>query len=622
MAAPSYTTDLSTFNLAEASGTVEELTGTTVLYNYGGTPVNNDTDDVIQGSYHASATAKQSAGQLASIAFDYGSGVTIPTDGAFFLWHKFDAGGILDTYANGGVRACVGSSVTAFKVWKIAGRDVVPFPYGGWRNYAVNPTLTADYTEGSPTSTLQHVGMAIMTTASGPSKGNAHKLDAVRYGRGEFRVNGGEAANYATFAGMAAKNDANNATDGYNRWGLLQAVAGGYLWKGLMTLGYTRAVDFRDSNTNVFIDDTRKVTVAFNKIEIRQAGSRVDWTGISFICTNPSTTASKGRLEVVDDCDVNIASCTFVDMDTFIFKATSDVLNSIFRRCNTITANDAKFAGTIFDSASVAADTSQLVWDVATNPSIDLTGCSFIKGANAHHAIEFGTNSPTSMTLTNMTFTGFNASNGQNDSVLHFKRTTGTVTVTLSGTNQPSYKSDGATIEFVSSTRTVKVIVLSVGGVVAGANVILMAAAGGPFPYDATVTITRSGTTATVSHTSHGMANNDQVLISGITDKIEDNGVHTITKINDNSYSYTTTDSGSINYTGTIKSTFVFLKGIADQGTDGNEISMQRPIPSTQPVSGWARKSTSAPFYKQGAIGGSVSATADTTFSPVLVADD
>jgi hypothetical protein len=118
------------------------------------------------------------------------------------------------------------------------------------------------------------------------------------------------------------------------------------------------------------------------------------------------------------------------------------------------------------------------------------------------------------------------------------------------------------------------------------------------------------------------MATNDTVLIAGITDKTEDNGVHTITKISDNSYSYTTTDSGSTSYTGTIKSTFVFLKGIANSGTDSNEISMQRTIPSTQPVTGWARKSTSAPYYKQGAINGNVLSTGDTTFSPVLIADD
>jgi hypothetical protein len=625
VAAPSYTSDLSTFNLAENSGTVEELTGTTVLYNYGGTPVINDTDDIIQGSYHASAAAKQSAGQCASIAYDYGSGVTIPTDGAFLIWHKFDAGGLLDFYANGGVRVCVGSSVTAFKVWKIAGKDVTPFPYGGWKNYALNPTVSTDLTtEGSPTSTLQHVGMAIMLTGAGPSKGNPHKMDAIRYGRCEARMNGGDVSNgYATFAGFAAKNDANDATNGYNRWGLIQAVAGGFLWKGLMTLGYSSAVDFRDSNTNVFIDDTRKVTAGFNKIDIRQATSRIDWTNVNFICTNPSTTTSKGRLEVVDDADVNLSYCTFTDMDTFIFKSNSAVLNSTFRRCNTITANDADFSYTLFDAASVAADTSQLVWDVNSDPNNDLDNCTFIKGANAHHAIEFGTTSPTTMTLTNVIFSGFNASNAQNDSAIHIKRTTGTVTITITGGTSPSYKTAGAAVVIVTSSRTVKAIAQLADGTRIGLARVLLrtaATASGGFPYDATVTITNSSTTATVSHTAHGMATNDKIQITGAS-LSQNNGVFAITKISDDSYSYIMASAPGSNPTGTIKATFVFLEGETNntEGATKGEISMSRAIGANQAVTGWARKASSN--YKQGPLSGTVLTTGDLTLVAILSPD-
>jgi|GEM_PF-1812576 len=615
MTAPAYETDLSIFNLAENTGTVEELAGTTVAYNAGGTPVNNDTDDIFQGNYHASAAAAQKSG-VGSIAFDYGSGVTVPTNGAFFIWHKFDAGALLDTIENGGVRACVGSSTAAFKAWKISGKNAPPYPTGGWYNHAIDPTLTPDYTEGSPSSTLQHVGMAILMTAAGPSKGQPHKVDGVRFGRGEARIRYGDGTNgYATFSGFAAANDAIGA-----RWGLIQAVPGGYQWKGLMTLGYSNAVDFRDSNAAIFVQECRKVSSAFNKIEIRQATSRVDWTGINITCTSPSTTASKGALEVIDDCDVNFSGCTFTDMDTFIFKAASDVLASVFRRCNTITANDAKFAGTLFDSPSVAADTSALVWDVNTDPNTDLNGCTFVKGANAHHAIEFGLNSPTSMTLTNVILTGFSASNNVNDSALHFKRTSGTVTLTISGGTAPSYRSDGATIVIVTSSRTVKAVVQTADGTKIGSARVLLktaAAASGGFPYDATVTITNSGTTATVSHTSHGMLTNDKVVISGAS-LAANNGVFTITKTGDNSYTYDMASSPGSDPTGTIKCSFVFLEGLTDTG---GEISMSRAIGANQNVVGWARKSSAAPYYKTGPLSGVISTAADTTLTAILSLD-
>lgn len=614
MAAPSYTTDLSTLNLAENSGTVEELTGTTVLYNYGGTPVNNDTDDIIQGSYHASAAAKQSSGQLASIAFDNGSGVTVPSGGAFLLWHKFDAGGILDTYSNGGVRVCVGSSVTAFKAWKIAGRDVVPFPYGGWKNYALDPTVSADYTEGSPTSTLQHVGMAIMLTAAGPGKGNPHKLDAVRYGRCEARMNGGDGSNgYATFTGFAAKNDANDATNGYNRWGLIQAVGGGVLWKGLMTLGYSSAVDFRDSNVIVFIDDTRKVGSGFNKIEIRQSGSRVDWTGISFICISPSTTASKGALEVIDDCDVNIASCLFQDMDTLIFKGTSDIQSSIFRRCGLVTQNGAIFNGCKFDAPSGAVG-------LLSDDLNDIDNTTFISDGSGH-AIELTTaHAGTSKTLTNVFFSGYGSA-GTTDAAI-YNNSQGAVTITISGGDTPTIRNGtNASTTVVTSARTIKVVAQKADGTkIASARVLLKvtATASGGFPYNVTVTIANSGTTATVTHTGHGLATNDKVQITGAS-HWQNNGVFSITKINDDSYSYTLPSAPGSNPTGTIKCSYVFLEGLTDSN---GEISMSKAIGANQSVGGWARKSSAAPYYKEGPLAGAVSTSGDTTLTAILSPDE
>ncbi len=608
--APSYTTDLSIYDSCEAVTGWSEATGSG--WEQGGTPV-FETDYFIAGNGCIAAPCTKTG--VATI-IKAGSGITVPTDGAVFIWQYMGAPNAIDTFDNGGLRVIIGSGLAAFKGWKSGGKDFAPYPYGGWRCAPIDPTLTADYTIGGGGSgTLSHIGSAA-SLLSAVARGNMHGVDFVRYGRGESRMSGGESGNYATFAGFAAQNDS-------NRWGLIQVAAGGFLWQGLMTLGYSSAVDFRDSNTMIMIADTRRVTAVFNKIEIRQSGSRVDWTNINFLCLGPLTTASKGRLEVVDDCDVNLSGCVFTDMDTFIFKASSDILNCVFRRCNTITANNAKFAGTLFDLASVAADTSQLIWDVNTNPSSDLAGCTFTKGTNAHHAIEFGLNSPTSITLTDMTFTGFNASNNQNDSVLHIKRTSGTVTITLSGTNQPSYKSAGAGVEFVSDTRTVKVIVQTAGGTrIGNANVFLATAESGNLPYNASVTIDNEGTTATVSHTAHGMSTNDKVWIQGAS-LDANNGVFTITKINDNSYSYTMGSSPGSDPTGTITATFVYLKGLTDDGgeTDG-EISMQRPIPGTQLANGWARKSSSAPYYKTGPINGDVVSTGDTTFTAILGPDE
>jgi hypothetical protein len=611
MATAVYATDLATFDLAEAATAWAEPTASG--WTLGAAPGTADTENVIQGTY--SIPKAFNATGVGGMLANFGSGPTIPTDGGIFYWFFWASPATLDSEANGGIRAVVGSALNAIKAWKVGGKDT--YTYGGWVNIAVDPTISYDYVSGSPTN-YQYAGICV-NNLNAITKGSPFVHDAIRYGRGELRVNGGDLANgYATFVGMAAKNDANDAGAGYNRWGLFQATLGVYLWKGLLTLGYTSAVDFRDANRAILIENTKKVGANFNKIEIRQASSRVDWTSISITALG---TVSKGRLEVVDDCDVNFSSCVFTDMDTFIFKATSDVLACVFRRCNTITANDAKFAGTLFDAASVAADTSQLIWDVNTDPNTDLNGCTFVKGANAHHAIEFGTTSPTSMTLTNVTLTGFNAANAANDSAIHFKRTTGTVTLTITGGTSPSYKTAGATIVIVTSSRTIKAIAQKADGTkIQSARVFLKTAAtaSGGFPYNATVTITNSGTTATVSHTAHGMLTNDKVVISGAS-LPANNGVWTITKTTDDAYTYTMGSSPGSNPTGTIKCSFVFLEG----ETDGSgELSMSRAIGANQTVIGWVRKSSAAPYYKEGPLGGTVSSGGDSTFTAVLSPDE
>lgn len=602
MAAPSYTTDLSTLNLAENSGTWVEMTG----YVAGGTPDITDTDNEIQGTYHVSSTTKTG---LNSIVCNNGSGVTIPTDGAFLIWFAFGAPGLLDSFVNGGVRAIVGSALGDFKAWKVGGADCPPDPYGGWRNLPVNPTLTADYTAGSPSSTLQFIGIGINLPVAAPAKGQPFCVDAIRYGRCEARINGGEAANYATFAGFAALNDASTA-----RWGLIQAVAGGFQWKGLMTLGYTSAVDFRDSNVLVFVQDSRKVTSGFNKIEIKQAGSRVDWTGVSFTCVAPSTTASKGSLAVIDDADVNFDGCAFTDMDAFTFLGNSTILNSIFRRCGLVTQGGAVFNGCLFDKPSGAVG-------LLSDDLNDIDNCDFISDGTGH-AIELtAAHSGTSKTLTNVSFTGYAGSDGSTGNEAIKNNSGGAVTITIDGGTSPSVYNVGAsTTTIVTSARTIKVVAQTADGTkIQAARVLLKvsADASGGFPYDDTVTIVNSGATATVTHNSHGMATNDKVQISGAS-LAANNGVFVITWISANSYSYTMASSPGSNPTGTIKCNYVFLSG----DTDSNgEISMSRAIGANQLVIGWARKSSGAPYYKQGSLAGQVVTTGNLTLTAVLSPD-
>lgn len=628
MAQGSYTTDLTTLTQNETNTGMAEPTA--VGWTFLNVVTSAETDYFIQNVACTSATIKVGIGAL---LYNNGAGFTIPTDGAVFCWAYFWAPGVLAVESSGGARQVIGSSLADFYYVNHLGSD--SWLYGGWQCFAMaDPgAITTDTQVGTPTATRQYTGWAYNAPTAVPGKGNPYGIDAIRYGRGTLQITDGDATEYGTFAAAAEFNDKNSTAartgftlldSGYHRLGLFQYQDGSYKWQGHFLMGIAAtAVDFRDSNRLIFVLNTKHVTANFNLFEVRNATSRVDWTGISIVALG---TVSRGRFLATDNADINLDTCTFTDMDTFNFLAATSALNCVFRRTNAVTAPGSNLTGSTFDSPTVAADASAVIWNVATDPTGLLDNTTFIKGTNAHHAIEFGTSSPLSMTISGVTFTGFTNTVGSSAAPLYIKRTSGTVNITATGCTgitADGYKSDGAAVVITTSSRTVKVTVLSASGAaVTESNVFLRAASGGPFPYQVSVSISNSGTTATVTHTSHGLADNDQVIIKG-ADYALNNGVFTIDVTGASTYTYTMGSPPGDGSAGAgTTSTFVFLKGLANGGAGSNEISMSRSIPSTQPVAGWARKSTSSPRYKTGSIAGNVSATADTSFTAVMILDE
>lgn len=226
MAAPDYTTDLTTLHACDAaSASQTEPTGFTI-----GTITLPETDFFIHNTGCLSKNQNSTGGNGA--IYNTGAGQTIPTDGAFFAWFIFSAPNALAAQASGGIQMFIGSATSAFRQYYVRGSDT--YAYGGWTCVPVNPTVTPDTSTGTPTTTYQYFGVGVNCPSFAPTKGQAFGLDVIRIGRGEARFKQGDSTNgYCTFSGFAAQNDALA-----NRWGLIQAIAGGYQWQGLMNLGY------------------------------------------------------------------------------------------------------------------------------------------------------------------------------------------------------------------------------------------------------------------------------------------------------------------------------------------------------------------------------------------------
>lgn len=551
MAAPVYATDLTLLDDAADS------TGWTAVGG-GGALASGETDFFVEGSAclsKATAATWDTAGTARGGAlYNNGSGVTIPTAGCFIAWCYWWAPNALATQTNGGMELNVGNSTTAYYGFYVGGSDNPEL--GGWQPFVCDPNETAQRsrTAGAPSGTWQYFGyQANLGVAVSIGKGNPWGIDVIRYGRGELRCTNGDVTNgYASFGGSSPDAGAaaydNSST---RRWGLLTPERGAFYQQGLFLMGLAgTAVDFRDSNRIVFIRNTPRVNTAFNGFEIRNASSRVDWTNINVTALG---TQSRGTFTVTDNADVNLDTCVFTDMGTFTFLANTSALNCTFRRTDTITAPGSILTGSVVDSSRVAADASAVIWNVNLDPDGELDNMTFVKGTNAHHAIQLGASAPATVTFRGITFTGFNASNAQNDSVIQLADTGSNRAWTINavgctGTVSVKKTRAGDTFTVIQDPVTYTVLVTTTSGTpIQNARVYVTAAAGGP---------NSVGT----------------VIISGLTD----------------------------------------VNGL---------ISDTRTYASDQPVTGWARKASGAPYYKEGLIAATIDSVSGASTTVQLILD-
>jgi len=198
---------------------------------------------------------------------------------------------------------------------------------------------------------------------------------------------------------------------------------------------------------------------------------------------------------------------------------------------------------------------------------------------------------------------------------------TGTLTIRNSGTsNFDSTKTstpNGGTINVINTAQlNITVKDINTSNVISNAFVFILADTGGPLPVDDTVTITRSDTTATVTHTTHGLVTNNKVLIKGANQN-EYNGIKTISVVDSNTYTYTVSGNPSSPATGTITSTAVIISGTTDEN---GQIIGEIDFTSDQPVTGYARKASSSPFYKTGNYSGVIKSNG--TITTILLIED
>lgn len=471
-----YATDLTVLTACDAVTGWSELPSP---HASGASPA-ADTENYFHNSISVSQATGQATGTGAGIQFDNGSALTwtATSNWVVMVWAYYAAPTNLTSWSTGGLRLGIGSADNNGDIYNAMGNDFGSYPYGGWQNTAIDPEFaTPDATIGTGGGSYQNFIVLPNITAK-ITKGSPLAVDVLRYGRGELQVTG----TGSTFSGMATAND--NATTG--RWGLFQASGGGYLYKGLMSLGLTgTSVTFSDSNKSIRIEDTPRVLSGFNKIEINNASSSVTLTSISFQGVETSITGSvpvsAGDFEVIDNATVDISGCSFTDMGTFIFNDganPNDIDVSTFRRCGLVTQGGANITGTLFEDADSTIALS--VDDISV-----VTGNTFNSGGTGH-AVDLGTIAASTTISWDNSDSGFAATDGAtgNETILVNYTDTGsalTINVAAGATTPTIYNTGAGTVTVVAGQVTLTITVKDINdsSLLEDARVYVTAAAGG-----------------------------------------------------------------------------------------------------------------------------------------------
>jgi hypothetical protein len=548
-------------------------------------------------------------------------------------------GGTADTHANGGfgIIAADDLATDSFGTWYVGPQAG---SLAGWEYFVRDPESDFDaVTAGSGSWTLtgnpaqlsgvDGIGVRWKVTNTVMGASDNAWMQSMSIGVG-YRITGSD----AVFSEISDYEET-------NRYGALQTKSGTLFPLCKIRIGTPSGAGnttFTDSGFNVTwqgqtqSDGTTKATaIGFYGVYADEGTGTTDIT-----LSNGSLAAASPEEFDIDFSGVNSVTATNLNADRArvitLDSAVSWNGGTIKNSGQIDAGNGADLSGgTVIRDYTGAADTAALLWDVNLDPDGELDDLVIdcVNSTNAVHAIEFGSTAPLSMTVRNITATGFNAADGNNDSTFLFADRGSDVTWNLSvvnGTGNFSFKKAraGDIVNIIIDPITVQATAtLKDGTAVENARVFLRASDGtGPFPYqDAVTSITRSGTTATVTTTSpHGMASLDKVFFQGITDKTEDNSrVVTITVTGASTFTFTTTNAGSTSYTGTILVTFVALNGLTNAS---GVLNTSRVYSSNQPLVGWTRKSSASPYLQEGVIVGEVDSTLGFFGTGVMLSDE
>ncbi len=563
------------------------------------------------------------------LLFTMGTGVDMSAGTLVYIWGL--AQGIMNTKALYGVASVIGDG-TNTNAYQVGGSDAAVFRHGSGSgvNYQCLLIDTGSFPTGKAlrgtlgslvTTAITELGVNFFTLVKAVGGTENCWVDKVLYGNGGLTITVTDTA--SGFLDDLSVLDAAGTSGG--SYGGCRALGGGvYGVQIKLLLGDAVGTG---SDTLSVVSQTLKFEnfagIGTDKLGIIIQGNATGTQTIAFTDSTLFSPIGSGAFLTATDINVesfDMTGCLIQNFDQGInlsADATNapnhDISLNNFVGCSQINSGATAFVNNTINSTTDLNGG----WIIDANTSMaSVSGLDFISDGTGHAIYITATGS---YTFTDFTYSGYGAT-ASTDAVI-YNNSGGAVTVTVSGGDTPTYRNGtSASTTIVSGAVTLTVTASqSDGTAIENARVMLKASDGtGAFPFEEVVTITNSGTTATVAHTAHGMATNDYAAFDRAS-LAANNGVFQITVVDVDSYTYTMGSTPGTNPTGTIISTFVALYGLSDIN---GQVTTSRVYSVAQPVIGWTRKSTTTPFYKEGILTGSVSTTLGYISTAVMISDE
>ena len=377
--------------------------------------------------------------------FDNATGIDLSAAGlhvGFWLWHthysKITA-----------AKFQLGADTTNFDRHHF---DVNKYPpTGGFIRVWANLGRTPDSTGGTGLnkSSTRYFGCAWSCPSVGGNVAN-EILDAIDYTSAGLLLTG--------TAGVFSDFVAADEGDDTNKYGVVTTKDGVIYCLARLTLGSATSLAFADTGFALIFADQDLVASNFMgvTVDLQNASTTVDWSN----AVVRSAGSVKGDIIVTGTSgQLNIINSTLASLRTIVLTSACSVDSTLISACGQIVAAGANVRScNIVDSTATAA----LLWNVNTDTSTKLDDTNFTSTGTGH-ALEFGPNTPSSISLIRVGFSGYGADDTTDATI--YNNSEKEVTISIADGDTPTIRNGtNASTILILDVRTFSFSVLDVAG--------------------------------------------------------------------------------------------------------------------------------------------------------------